>query len=89
MRCINVYQNRREISICAIYITDLFMSFSISHSNTCYGFFLQMRDITCQNLTRLIGVCPDVNNVTIITEHCSRGNLQVKHMLKEFTVLFM
>ncbi|KAH3838474.1 hypothetical protein DPMN_111884 [Dreissena polymorpha] len=36
----------------------------------------QMRDITCPNLTRLIGVCPDTNNVCILTEYCSRGNLQ-------------
>ncbi|XP_052224887.1 atrial natriuretic peptide receptor 1-like [Dreissena polymorpha] len=35
-----------------------------------------MRDITCQNLTRLIGVCPDTNNVCILTEYCSRGSLQ-------------
>ncbi|WAR31520.1 ANPRA-like protein [Mya arenaria] len=35
-----------------------------------------MRDITCQNLTRLIGLCPDNNNVCILMEHCSRGSLQ-------------
>ncbi|XP_052224888.1 atrial natriuretic peptide receptor 1-like [Dreissena polymorpha] len=35
-----------------------------------------MRDITCQNLTRLIGVCPETNNVCILTEYCSRGSLQ-------------
>lgn len=38
-----------------------------------------MRDITSPNLTRLIGICTDTNNVAILTEHCSRGNLQVFH----------
>ena len=39
--------------------------------------YLQMRDVNCHNLTRLIGLCPDRNNVRIITEYCSRGSLQV------------
>ena len=39
--------------------------------------FLLMRDVTCPNLARLIGICPDVNNVMILTEHCARGSLQV------------
>ncbi|XP_053381094.1 atrial natriuretic peptide receptor 1-like [Mercenaria mercenaria] len=36
----------------------------------------QMRDVTSPNLTRLIGICPDINNISIITEHCARGSLQ-------------
>ena len=42
---------------------------------------LQMRDINCPNLTRLIGVCPETNNVSILTEYCSRGSLQVINSL--------
>ncbi|XP_045198693.2 atrial natriuretic peptide receptor 1-like isoform X2 [Mercenaria mercenaria] len=36
----------------------------------------QMRDVTCANLTRLVGICPETNNIRIITEHCARGSLQ-------------
>ncbi|XP_060577414.1 atrial natriuretic peptide receptor 1-like [Ruditapes philippinarum] len=36
----------------------------------------QMRDVTSPNLTRLIGICPDLNNIIILTEFCSRGSLQ-------------
>ncbi|XP_053380189.1 atrial natriuretic peptide receptor 1-like [Mercenaria mercenaria] len=36
----------------------------------------QMHQITSPNLTRLIGICPEVDNVCILTEHCSRGSLQ-------------
>ena len=39
-----------------------------------------MRDINCPNLTRLIGLCPEKNNVCIITEYCSRGKLQVSQL---------
>ena len=42
-----------------------------------YMFIQQMRDITSPNLTRLIGICPDINNVIILTEYCARGSLQV------------
>ncbi|WAR31536.1 ANPRA-like protein [Mya arenaria] len=46
----------------------------------------KMRDITCQNLTRLIGLCPDNNNVCILTEHCSRGSLQGMHYLHSSSI---
>ncbi|XP_060585634.1 atrial natriuretic peptide receptor 1-like, partial [Ruditapes philippinarum] len=36
----------------------------------------QMHYITSPNLTRLIGLCTEVDNICILTEHCSRGNLQ-------------
>ncbi|XP_052788739.1 atrial natriuretic peptide receptor 1-like [Mya arenaria] len=36
----------------------------------------KMREVTCANLTRLVGVCPDANNVCFLTEFCSRGSLQ-------------
>ena len=35
-----------------------------------------MRDITHENLVRFIGICPEENNVSIVTELCIRGSLR-------------
>lgn len=40
-------------------------------------FYLQMRDIQFNHLTRFIGACIDPPNICIITEYCPRGSLQV------------
>ncbi|XP_052788742.1 atrial natriuretic peptide receptor 1-like [Mya arenaria] len=49
---------------------------SLTMASSFFSSRSRMRDITCQNLTRLIGLCPDNNNVCILMEHCSRGSLQ-------------
>lgn len=36
----------------------------------------QVRDLTHENLIKFIGLCPDEPNVSIVSELCSRGNLQ-------------
>ncbi|XP_076308629.1 atrial natriuretic peptide receptor 1-like [Tachypleus tridentatus] len=36
----------------------------------------QVRDITHENLVRFIGLCPEEPNVSLLTEHCSRGTLR-------------
>ena len=35
-----------------------------------------MRDITHENLVRFVGICPEENNVSVLTELCIRGSLR-------------
>lgn len=36
-----------------------------------------MRDVQFNHLTRFIGACIDPPNISIVTEYCPRGSLQV------------
>ena len=36
-----------------------------------------MRELHCDHLVRLIGICVDLPNQCIVTEYCPKGSLQV------------
>lgn len=38
---------------------------------------VQMKDMNHENLNKFFGLCIDVANIFVVTEHCDRGSLSV------------
>ncbi|KAL5019547.1 hypothetical protein ScPMuIL_002439, partial [Solemya velum] len=47
-----------------------------NHTKLSFVFIQQMRDINCSNLTKFFGLCLGNARIQLVTEYCSRGNLQ-------------
>ncbi len=59
--------------------SDLFnWTFHLIHHLLSLLFPLQMRDIQHDHVTKFIGACIDPPNISIMTEYCPKGSLQVR-----------
>ena len=65
-----------QIPITIIIIIIIIVNYCNSH------FVTQMRTLHHDNLTRFVGACMEPGNVSLLTEYCPKGSLQVSFCME-------